>query len=323
MTLNPMTQARIDAYRKGFSLIFREAYSSTDTVIQEIATTVPSEGIGNVYGWSARRLSLRPWVGPRTIQNIKEHVHEVKNLPFEGTVELDLDRMSDDQNTVKVFASTLLPELASAAAEHPDDLLVDRLQENPDTFDGVPWFSNAHPTYCAEPGTPDTYSNTHTLDLSADNLNKVWAQMVSIIGENGKPLGVRPTHLMVAPQLLRVALEILSSSTYAQSTGVGGGSVAVDNPMKGWLKPIVNYKLASDPWTWYVFDASKPIKPVILQRRSEASLVARDQLTDPKVFEEKKLTYGVDYRGNVVPSLPFLSARSIGSEPGPVVPGDD
>src|SRR5690606_489416 len=183
----------------------------------------------------------------------------------------------------------LLPELAAAAAEHPDDLLVERLKENPNTFDGVPWFANNHPTFSEEPNTPDTYSNDYSLDLSAENLNFVWSQMVSIVGENGKPLGVKPTHLMVAPQLLRVALEILQSSTYAQSTGIGGGSVAVDNPMRGWLKPIVNYKLAADPWTWYVLDASKPIKPVIFQRRSEASLVARDQLTDPKVFEEKKL----------------------------------
>src|SRR5690606_30869104 len=245
MTLNPMTQERINSFRKGFSLLFKEAYSSTETVIQEIATIVPSEGIGNVYGWSARRLTLRPWIGPRTIQNIKEHVYEVKNLPFEGTVELDLDRMSDDQNTVKVFASTLLPELAAAAAEHPDDLLVERLKQNPNTFDGVPWFSNNHPTFSEEPNTPDTYSNDYSLDLNAENLNFVWSQMVSIVGENGKPLGVKPTHLMVAPQLLRVALEILQSSTYAQSTGIGGGSVAVDNPMRGWLKPIVNYKLAA------------------------------------------------------------------------------
>jgi phage major head subunit gpT-like protein len=132
---------------------------------------------------------------------------------------------------------------------------------------------------------------------------------VSFIGEDGEPMGVMPTHGFFAPQLKRTVTEVLSSNTYAQSSG-GGVANAIDNPMKGWIEPVFLPELANDPTAWYLADLSKPIKPFIFQKRTNPVMTALDQLTNEKVFNEKVAVYGVDYEGAVAPTLPFLIAKS-------------
>ncbi|MGD8388947.1 MAG: Mu-like prophage major head subunit gpT family protein [Desulfobacteraceae bacterium] len=50
---------------------------------------------------------------------------------------------------------------------------------------------------------------------------------------------------------------------------------------------------------WYLMDLSRPLKPLILQRRKQPELVAQDQPNDENVFMRAKYRYGVDDRKNV------------------------
>ena len=50
---------------------------------------------------------------------------------------------------------------------------------------------------------------------------------------------------------------------------------------------------------WFLMDLSKPIKPMILQRRKAPQFVAMDNPQDESVFMRKEFRYGVDDRKNV------------------------
>jgi phage major head subunit gpT-like protein len=50
---------------------------------------------------------------------------------------------------------------------------------------------------------------------------------------------------------------------------------------------------------WFLLCTSRPLKPIILQKRRDFEFVARDQLTDDNVFNNKEFQYGADARGNV------------------------
>ena len=50
---------------------------------------------------------------------------------------------------------------------------------------------------------------------------------------------------------------------------------------------------------WFLFDATRSIKPIIFQERRMYELRRRDGMTDPGVFERDEFTYGVDGRCNV------------------------
>ena len=50
---------------------------------------------------------------------------------------------------------------------------------------------------------------------------------------------------------------------------------------------------------WFLVDASKVLKPIILQKRKDFEFVAKDRLTDDNVFTNKEFVYGADARANV------------------------
>lgn len=61
---------------------------------------------------------------------------------------------------------------------------------------------------------------------------------------------------------------------------------------------------------WYLMDLSRPIKPIIFQKRTEYSFVSMDAPTDEQVFSAKEFRYGVDARVNVGYGLPQMAYAS-------------
>lgn len=294
-----ITQASLDALRVSFDTRFGAAYSGTPTFYERLCTDVPSSSRKNVYGWIAQAISLREWVGPRTPINLAEHSAELVNKSFEGTIELDRDDLEDAIAEQSLASAGLaVAQLGEATRKHPDRLLASVVKANAVTWDGKNLFDTDHPCF-DEAAT--TYDNEYDLALSADNINTVYAGMSSITGENGDPLGVSPTVIMVPPQLRKTALEAMSAATVAT-----GGT----NVMQGWMDVLVVPEFADDATQWYMFDAGKILKPFVYQKRRAPEFVTRNTPTDPDVFNTKKLVWGVDYRCAMGPTLPFLAARS-------------
>lgn len=65
-------------------------------------------------------------------------------------------------------------------------------------------------------------------------------------------------------------------------------------------KPAVRSNTAGGAGTaWYLLDTTRPLKPVILQRRKAPNFVAKDKETDDNVFDRNEFRYGIDARHNV------------------------
>lgn len=304
-----INQPNLDGLRTTFGTQYAAGYGRTETFYDKICTEIPSNSKSNTYGWVAQMLVLREWLGPRVAQNLSEHAYTLVNKTFEGTVEVDRDDIEDDN--LGVYTGVMMPQLGEATKKHPDILVKTLIQANTAIgFDGVTLFNDAHPTFDKTGATP-TYDNLFAgLALTADNFNTVWSAMASYVGEDGLPLGVMPNLLIVPPQLKLAALTIMNGSLYSPITGqAGAGAIAIENPLKGWAQVLVVPELANAPTTWYLADTSKAIKPFVFQNRRKPNFVARDNPADPKVFDLKKFTYGVDYRGNVGITLPFLVAK--------------
>lgn len=304
-----ITQATLDSLRTQFEMRFGEAYSATEPWWSKVATEIPSTAKSNTYGWLAQQVLLREWVGPRVALNLSERTYALENKSYEATIEVDRDDIEDDN--LGMYNAVVIPQLAQGAAKHTDQLLVAMLQSNsaagPTAYDGLSLFNDSHLTYGK---TTTTYDNKFALALTADNFDTVWSAMTSYTGEDDQPLGVMPNLLIVPPQLKRTALEIMSSTTAAKVFGSNTAAASIDNVLQGWADVLVIPELAGDPTRWYLADVSKPIKPLIYQSRRPDQFVSRDNPQDPKVFDQKKYTYGVDNRKNVGVSLPFLISTS-------------
>ncbi len=68
--------------------------------------------------------------------------------------------------------------------------------------------------------------------------------------------------------------------------------------------------IAGSAPAWYLLDLSKPLKPFVFQKREAFSLVARQSLQDPTVFERDKFLWGTRGRCNAGYGLWHLAVRS-------------
>lgn len=302
-----ITRTNLDALRTQLDLRYAQAYQEVQTFWEKLATPMPSNAKFNTYGWAAQSVELREWVGPRVALNLKEHDYTLQNKTYEGTLQVKREEIEDDN--IGVFSNAMIPNLATAVKKHPDRLIKAMLQSSSLAFDGIALFNASHLTY-APVGSTQTYSNVHAdLDLDAAGFDTIYAQMASIIGENGEVLGITPNLIIVPPQLAREAKVIMQSTTYA-IPGSSLNTATVDNPLRGMCDVLVVPELANEPNVWYVADTTKAVKPFVYQLRRAAELVARQNPDDPRVFDEDVFTWGVSIRDAVGITLPFLIAKA-------------
>jgi phage major head subunit gpT-like protein len=303
-----ITQSVLDALRTTIDTKWTQTFESTPTWYDQLCTDTPSNAKSNTYGFKAQSTALRQWLGPRVAQNLQEHDYVLVNQKYEATVELSRDEIADD--SINVFATQTIPDLAEATRKHPDSLLASVISTNPNCYDGLSFFNTAHPNYNRSGSGATTFSNDQTASggLTATNYATVRASMRSRIGENGLPLMVNAGLLIVPPALEYQALTIMQSATYAVPNTTGA-SATVDNVLRGMSKVLVVPELEVAPTVWYLADVTRAVKPFVHQLRDPAELIAMIDPSNPKVFDLDVFTWGVRVRRNVGVTLPHLITR--------------
>jgi phage major head subunit gpT-like protein len=289
------TGANIRALQPGFRRDFERGRGRVAPWWNRMADQLPSTTSQELQGFLAENLKMRKWVGPRLLKSLFTHEFLIKNDPYELTVSVSLDDIEDDRLNVYGRRFELI---GKAGEEWPDQLLKEKLQENPTGFDGRPFFDSSHPLDPS--GVQD---NDFNLALSADNFDTVWTAMTNFTGEDGENLGVMPDTLVVPPQLRTTAKEILMADRLANGA---------TNVQQGDAEILVVRDLANQPKVWYLQDSSKGILPWIFQLRKAVRLIMKDGPMDDNVFWDKDVVYGIDSRGQVAPGLWWLQARSTG-----------
>lgn len=309
-----ITPAALAAIFNSFDLRYQAAYQAGATVLDRLRTHVPSTTSQTTYAWMARIPRLREWIGERVVQNASAHAYTIVNRPFELTLEVDRDQIEDDQ--LGVF-NPMLDMMGQQAKALPDDLTLEVLQagETELCYDGQNYFDTDHPIDLKAPGK-GTQSNLLTgKPLTPENYGAARTHMATWVGEDGRPLKVTPSVLVVPPQLEDEGRRILTAEHIVRTVDDGNGGVVTStetNIYKGTADLLVIPELADAPKDWYLFDTTKPLKPFVYQDRRAPEFT---HLTDPtaeNVFFRKKYIYGVDARANAGYGLWFLALKAKG-----------
>lgn len=270
----------LTALNTTFSTRFRGAYKDTPSWWQRLAMRVPSTTPLNTYGWMARIGKMRKWIGERIVNNLSAYAYALVNLPYEFTIGVLKDDIEDD--TLGVY-QPMFAEMGRITKKWPDQMLKEAMQAGTTTttFDGVAFFSTAHVL-----GALAAQSNLHAgTALSAANLDTVLTAMASRVGEDGEPIGVTGTLLVVPPQLALTARNIVNASILASGAS---------NMQENVVDILVVPELANEPTVWYVIDASGEIKPFVVQIRREPGAPETPRDTE---FWRREVVWGVDGRG--------------------------
>lgn len=260
--------------RAGFKTNFQNAFDTSESTHEKVATVVVSSSGEENYGWLKKTTVFREWIGPRVVQNLSESEYVIKNKSFENTVGVDRDHIEDDNLGIY---SMPIAQLGEDAKMHPDELVWAMMQSGFDTkcFDGQYFFDTDHPvgseaagytTYSNytdgagpgwyllditkkvkplifqkrrdyqfvakdDPTDSNVFGNKEFLygvdcrvnagfglpqlihaskaELNQANFDAAYDAMASLKGDNGKPLRIRPTLLVVPPQLRTKANEVV------------------------------------------------------------------------------------------------------------------
>lgn len=313
----------------GLSATFWAAYDVTEPFWNQLAMRKPSSTELEKDGWPGKIPTFRKWLGSKVVNNVAGRSYTLENFPWELTQGVDKHKIADD--TYGVYAP-FIAMMGMQSRKWPDYMIADVLRLNlRQTYDGKSLFADDHPVDVDVPAG-DTFDNNLGLALSPDNFQTARKTMMTFVGEDKRALGLRPNILCGGPSLEIVILNILNAAIIAPQTVGGNTQVGANtNVLQGIAQALIIAELESlapdifgeapdglgsgdpDPAkTWFIFDTRKPIKPLLFQEREAPVFIPRINPADPSVFDKREFLYGVEARGNVGCSLPWLSLRSVG-----------
>lgn len=297
-----LTPPNLRSIQRGFRADFQAGFDKeVATWYQMLATTVPSTSSENVYAWLNQLPRFREWVGARILHDLAASEYTLKNKPYEDSFKVPMDAIEDD--TYGVYRP-IASEIGRQAKRWPDDVVADAILNGTTRlcFDGQAFFSASHPIDPADPASA-TYSNYYASGKALDTtaFTAVRAGMVSQKGVDGRPLGIRPTLLVVPPSLEIPAKQIVNTALVT-----AGGS----NVLLSLAEVLVIPELEIEPTAWYLMDTSRGIMPFVFQERRAPRFTPKTSLTDDNVAYLRELHFLADARGAGGYALPFLAVKA-------------
>jgi phage major head subunit gpT-like protein len=291
----------------GVKAIYGDAYAAQGGVWRNVATLIESTLAVETYAWLSELPIMREFVDERVIKELSEFSYSIRNRKFEATIGVAREVLEDEQlGQVRIRVQSM----AEAAATHFDQLVFDLIAQGQmsNCFDGLPFYAANHKTGGA------TVSNLTTLPLTSDNLETVMTAMKRIPLDNGQPMAVQPTHLLIPPELSFTAKRILNSTFYPDATGTGHPGAMSENPLKGSLQIVESARLPSAS-EWHVLDAGHPVKPFVIQQRIAPEIRALDgsEGETETTFLRDVYLYGIRSRDNAGFGLWQYAYKSTGA----------
>lgn len=281
-----INRANLRALFTGYNTVFQQAFDGAASDWNKVAMPVPSTTSQEVYPWLGQTTRFREWIGDRVIQNLTTHDFTIKNKPFENTVGVDRDAISDD--TYGVY-KPVIAQMGLDAKQHPDELVFNLLKQGTTKtcYDGQYFFDTDHPVlqengqigsvsnfqagtgptwylldmtrvvkpiilqqrkpYTFVPMDQETDEIVFTAktfrygvdarcnvgfalwqlayasnaELNEDSYQAAREAMTGMKGDNGRPLGIRPSLLVVPPMYEGVGRKIL----HADSNNYGATNI--------------------------------------------------------------------------------------------------
>ena len=296
--MQTINSATLTAVQRGFRVFYNDDYRRTVSVVDRFATIRDSTNAEEALIFATSLPRMRKWLGERILNNFAAQESKVVNEPYELSVKVRREDIEDDK--VGIYEPQIR-DLGRRGKMIFQDLATEALLNSHLAlgYDGQAITDTDHPVRPGDPGSPTQSNLFTTRPFNEANYSYVRTQMSMFLGEDGRPLGVRPNLLMVGPALEMEARRVLNATTLANGA---------DNIMRGTSELIVVPDIVGTDW--YMLDTTNAMKPILVSRRKEAEFVALDSPDDENVFMRRLFYYGVDARGAATYGPWFLMAKA-------------
>ena len=298
----------------GLKTQFFNTFTEGESEYEKICTIIPSDKDTEHYAWLGSLPSVNEFLDERQIGEFSEYEYAIKNRKWESTVAIDRTALEDDQYGQ---ISLRMKSLATEARQHLDQLTFGLVANGftADCYDGTPMYGS-HPIGKNSNVSGQTQSNLMTSGGGASALNQATVQqamtaMRRTLNDQGRPMGVVPDTLLVAPENEFQAWQIVNSLLHVDPVPIANYSQNLAaNPLRGLLKVVTSPYLPSAT-AWFLLDTKRPVRSIFLQMRREFEFNALEN-TSEQGFMRDQYLYGIRGRYNVG----YGDWRSIYASPG-------
>jgi phage major head subunit gpT-like protein len=292
-----VSQDVVRALNASATALYNDFFQAQTGAWTEIASLLPSTLPTEEYAWLGDLPIMREWTDERRITALREFGFSLTNRKFEMSVGIARELIEDERHGM---IKMKIASLAEATNAHYDQILFEAINANRTAYDGNTF-------YHIERG------NLGSTALSADSLAGAITALRKQKGHNGEPLDVRPTHLLVPPELEWQARQILSSAYYPGATGTGKPGALAQNVLQNALRLVVSPRLATGT-EFHVLDCSRSMRPFLIQQRIAPEFTAQDDPSGEVAFMRDEFRYGVRSRDAAGGALPHLAYKSTGTD---------
>lgn len=293
ITKSDIPDLLLPGLRTEFELAYRTQLEGG--VTEKLATIINTTQPVQKYPWLGASPSMREFVDERRPKGIAQYVTSIQDKTFEATIAVERNAIEDDQLDI---IRLRIRDLAMQVSAHRHQLVVQTLLsgDSAQAYDGQSFFG-------IHPGINGSAQNLLEDELSAVSLADAMSKMMSFSDDSGTPLGMVPDTLVVGPELMWTAIELVESPVVVFKGSGTNAPTPYKNVFNGRLNLVVSpYINGVNARNWFVLDTSRPVKAVIMQQRSDVPIEfsALDNSSGSEsAFMRDRYYYGVRGRYNV------------------------
>ncbi len=289
LTQSDIPELMLAGLKTEFDLAYRTTVDNSP--VEQIATLINTTLPTQKYAWLGFSPPMREFIDERRPSGIGSQSTEIEDKVFEATLAVSRRAMEDDQLDL---IRLRIREMASRVAIHRHQMVVEALA-NGDTetiYDGNAFFG-------VRTVAGESVTNVTDSALDGDSIKTAVSAMMSVRDETGTPMGVTPDTLLVGPELMWSAMELVQSPVVVKDSA----ATNYLNVFQGKLKVLVSpFLTGDDAAKWFVMDTRRPVRPIILQQRSDVPVeftALEAGSGSEAAFMRDQYLYGVRGRYNV------------------------
>lgn len=288
LTKSDIPDLLLPGLKAEFALAYRNEQQAD--VVSQLATIIQTTQPVQKYPLLDNAPAMREFVDERRSSGLTSQSISIEDKVFESTIAVDRKALEDDQLDL---IRLRIRDLANRVVHHRHELVVNTLTQGTEIvgYDGTFLLASDH----KEAGV--SVSNITAAALDATGLKEACSSMISRRDNEGIPLGITPNVLLVGPQNMWSAIELVDSKGTAQSSGQV-------NVFNGMLKVVVSPFITDN--AWFLLDTSRPMRSVILQQRSDVPVefaALESAKGSDSAFFNDRFYYGVRARYNAGPGM--------------------
>lgn len=277
-----------------FNTSFNKALAESKFSYQPIVTEVPSDAPVEQYNWLGSVPLMKKWVGDREMAKLVAEKYTITNVDWANGIELSRDDLRDDKLGLVAMR---IGDLARQGLKRIDSEIANILNNafgasGGLTYDGQYLIDTDH-TASTSTGQSNQSNSGGTTALGATSFAAGIVAMMAFKDDQGEPMGIFPTHLVVGPSAWDTARTLIYQTTKASGE---------QNLNKSLVDLVINPRITGNKW--FLIDMSQGVGPLILQMRQPP--IFRDPNlgeNSADFFMRKEFRYGADMTFGTGPGL--------------------